>query len=504
MSFHDTLVYINSTVESISAQFNRIPGSAIVLRYVRSSYQNDPMRSFLELCLFLFAVRYFLASKYSFAKKDFIKLSTKEVDELVDEWTPEPLVTPLDEAQQADIDKIPVVVGASGPKVKLSTGKSAMNLASFNMLNLLGNEQIRDQAIKTVREYGVGACGPSGFYGTGEVHIKTEKDISNFLRVPASLIYAQAFNTISSTIPAFAKRGDIIVADSAIGVAIQKGILISRSTVRWFKHNDMDDLERVLQKVQTDFKGQPLTRRFIVTEGLFENIGDIVDLPRIIELKYKYKYRVILDESCSIGVLGKTGRGLTEYFNVPATEVDMIVGSLATTMCAGGGFCAGSDYVVAHQRISGNGYVFSAAVPGYLAATASEAMAIMQSNPDMFTQLLANTRVFRAIIDKTNYMWSPSDPDSPLIHLQLKSEVLETRRIDDEDKVLQDVVDECIANGVLITRSKVVPSQEIFPVESTLKIMITTGLTKRETEKAAAVVKAAISKVMSKVPKIKH
>lgn len=77
MSLHDTLVYINTTVESISAQFNRIPGSAIILRYVRSSYQNDPVRSLLEFCLFLFAVRYFLASKYSVAKKDFVKLSTK-------------------------------------------------------------------------------------------------------------------------------------------------------------------------------------------------------------------------------------------------------------------------------------------------------------------------------------------------------------------------------------------------------------------------------------------
>ncbi|KAK9236177.1 pyridoxal phosphate-dependent transferase [Lipomyces kononenkoae] len=504
MAFHDTLIYINSTVESISAQFNRIPGSAIVLRYVRSSYQNDPMRSFLELCLFLFAVRYFLASKYSFAKKDFIKLSTKEVDDLVSEWTPEPLVAPLDEAGQADVDKIPVIVGPSGPKVKLSTGKSVMNLASFNMLNLLGGEQIRDTAIKTVREYGVGACGPSGFYGTQEVHIQTEKDISNFLRVPASIIYAQAFNTICSTIPAFAKRGDIIVADSAVGVAIQKGILISRSAVRWFQHNDMDDLERVLQQVQKDFKGQPLTRRFIVTEGLFENTGEIADLPKIIELKYKYKYRLILEESCSIGVLGKTGRGLTEYYDIPATEVDMIVGSLATTMCAGGGFCAGSEYVVSHQRISGNGYVFSAALPGYLAATASEAMSMMQSNPEMFVQLLANTRTFRATIDKINYMYSPSDPDSPLIHLDLKPEVLESRKIDDEDKFLQDVVDECIANGVLISRNKAVASQEVFPVQSSLKIMITTGLTKREIEKAATVIKAAVSKVMSKVPKVKH
>ncbi|KAK9469897.1 pyridoxal phosphate-dependent transferase [Lipomyces arxii] len=503
-SIHDTLIYINSTVESISSQFNRIPGSAIVLRYVQSSYQNDPIRTFLELCLFLFAVRYFLASKYSVTKKDFIKLTTKEVDELVNEWTPEPLVASMTEAQQVDISKIPVIVGGTGPKVKLTTGRSVWNLASANMFNLVNSPALKEAAIKTLREYGVGTCGPSGFYGHQEVHIKLEKDISNFLRVPACLIYAQSANTILSTIPAFAKRGDIIVADSAVSIPIQKGLVISRSTVRWFEHNDMEDLERVLQQVQKDFKGQLLTRRFIVTEGLFENTGDIANLPKIIELKKKYKYRVMLEESYSIGVLGKYGRGLSEFFNIDPMEIDMIVGSLANTFCAGGGFCAGSEYVVKHQRINGNGYVFSASLPGYLAATASEAVSILQKSPDLFATLNSNTRAFRAIIDKSQYVTSPSDLESPVIHLRLSDEVVTTRKIVDEDRLLQDVVDECVANGILITRNKTVQSQEVFPVEPSLKVIITTGLTKREIEKAATVVKAAISKVMAKTPKIKH
>lgn len=98
--------------------------------------------------------------------------------------------------------------------------------------------------------------------------MKTEADVAAFLGTPACIIYAQAFSTISSVIPAFSKRGDIIVADKGVNYAIRKGIQISRSTVRWYEHNDMEDLERVLAKITKEQAKKPLTRRFIVTEGL--------------------------------------------------------------------------------------------------------------------------------------------------------------------------------------------------------------------------------------------
>jgi Cys-tRNA synthase (O-phospho-L-seryl-tRNA:Cys-tRNA synthase) len=112
--------------------------------------------------------------------------------------------------------------------------------------------------------------------------MKIEADIAAFLGTTACIIYAQAFSTISSVIPAFCKRGDIIVADKAVNYSIRKGLQISRSTVRWYEHNDMEDLQRVLAKVTKEQAKKPLTRRFIITEGLFENVGDMVDLPKIV------------------------------------------------------------------------------------------------------------------------------------------------------------------------------------------------------------------------------
>ena len=167
------------------------------------------------------------------------------------------------------------------------------------------------------------------------MHIQLEQDIADFLGTEAAILYSQSFSTISSVIPAFCKRGDVIVADRGVNFAIQKGLQISRCTVRWYDHNDLNSLEQVLEAVEKERRKKrgPLTRRFIVTEGIFDLDGAMSDLPKLVclflrglsstitnitqvELKFKYKYRLILDESISFGSIGRTGRGLTELYNV--------------------------------------------------------------------------------------------------------------------------------------------------------------------------------------------
>lgn len=288
MDLQDTQDWLQHVLHELSSQFQKVPGSAILLRYVKSSYQNDPVRSALELFLFLFAVRYLLAPKYSTQKKGHVALSEEEIDELVDEWQPEPLVAPQTAFEEAENEKRPVIVGQSGPRCKLNNGRTVINLASYNFYNLIANESLKEKAIQTLRTYGVGPCGPPGFYGTQDVHMNTEAAIASHLGTQACIVYSQAFSTIPSVIPAFSKRGDIIVADEAVNYAIRKGIQISRSTVRWYKHNDMEDMQRVLAKVVKEHAKKPLTRRFIITEGLFENVGDMVDLPKLVSLTIRF------------------------------------------------------------------------------------------------------------------------------------------------------------------------------------------------------------------------
>ncbi|SPO05074.1 related to LCB1 - serine C-palmitoyltransferase subunit [Cephalotrichum gorgonifer] len=508
MDLDDAQKLLATASNLVTTSFQKVPGSAVIVRYVQSSYQNDPIRSAIELVLVIFFVRYLLSPSYSTHKQNFVQLSEKEIDDLVEEWVPEPLVASQTPLEAAERERLPVIVGPSGPKSKLSNGKTVTNLGSYNFYNFNANEQIKEKAIQTLRTYGVGPCGPPQFYGTQDVHMKTEADIASYIGTEACIVYAQAFSTISSVIPAFCKRGDVIVADRAVNFSIRRGLQISRSNIKWYNHGDMDDLERVMRKVVDEQSRKKLTRRFIVTEGLFERVGDGVDLPKLVELKEKYKFRIILDETWSFGVLGRTGRGLTEAQNVDPSQVDMIIGSLAGPLCAGGGFCAGAKDVVEHQRVSSSSFTFSAALPAMLAVTASETLNMLQSNPDVISHCRENVRIMRAQLDpRSDWVTCTSSPENPIMLLILKDDVVKTRNltIEDQERLLQECVEEALSNGVLITRLKSVPSAASFEskgeawiVRPALKVCMTVGLSKKEVEKAGTIIRHAVTKVLSR------
>ena len=140
--------------------------------------------------------------------------------------------------------------------------------------------------------------------------MELEQRFAKFFNVEEGIIYSYGFSTIASAIPAYSKRGDVIFADEGVHFAIQKGIVASRSDVKYFKHNDLDDLERLLkEQEEADVKNPKkakVTRRFHVIEGLYLNHGDLCLLPRMVDLKYKYKYRIFLDESVSFATIGRT------------------------------------------------------------------------------------------------------------------------------------------------------------------------------------------------------
>lgn len=157
-----------------------------------------------------------------------------------------------------------------------------INLTSSNFYDFASDAKVKENAIAALRKYGVGPCSAPNFYGTQDIHFETEAKIASFIGTESCIIYSQAFVTASSMIPSFAKRGDIIVADEACNYSIRKGLQLARTKIYWYKHNDMEDLENTLKRIIDDSRNKTLTRRFIATEGMFENIGDVVDLPKIV------------------------------------------------------------------------------------------------------------------------------------------------------------------------------------------------------------------------------
>lgn len=514
-----------------------IPGGGIILRYIKSSYQNDPIRSLLEFCLVLFALSYFLSSKKKENKSELVRFSRKEIDELCDEWEPAPLVNEVTELENWELKAVPEIIGQNGAHVNLNN-KTAVNLASQDFLNLNENDRIKESARVEIRSAGVGACGPPNFYGTQDVHVRLEEDLARYLDSEQAIIYGQDFVTAGSVIPAFLKRGDLCVVDSGVNIALQKALIVSRADIEWYDHNDVDHLEQILTQLKPVLdKQKPIRRRFIITEGLFANSGDIANLPRIVELKNKYKYRLFLDESLSIGVLGGTGKGLAEHYGVSRDEISITIGSMANSFASSGGFCVGVNPMVHHQRISSNAYVFSASLPPYSAKVTSQAIREILA-PENLDPTTGKSKLMVQLHKKTVDVYDKleaaleslpmhivSSPQSPMIHLGLREEVREqlnlplmygnstfittgkpAKLLNEFDEylnlesfILQKIIDYVLEHeGILITRSKLILEHENLPVlPPHLLIMINLGVNAEELNRVVEVLPKAIESVFT-------
>mmetsp|Transcript_10809 Transcript_10809/g.28361 ORF Transcript_10809/g.28361 Transcript_10809/m.28361 type:complete len:338 (+) Transcript_10809:137-1150(+) len=313
--------------------------------------------------IFALIIVYLLLQK-SYTPKKQEKLSSKEKDELIEEWTPEPLV-PADEHLPRISDVC--LEGGTGPTAQVD-GRELVNVSSMDFLGMACDERVKEATVGALNKYGCGSCGPRGFYGTLDVHLQLEEKIATFTSTEEAIVYSYDVATISSVIPAFAKRGDLLLVDKACNFSIQQGVMLSRSIIIYFEHNDMEDLEAKLKSIAAkDAKNPPkkLNRRFIITEGIFMNTGNLTNLKKVVELKEKYRWRLILDESISFGTIGETGKGAVEHFGLSPSDIDILCASMSCAMGTVGGFCAGSRLVVDHQRLSGSGYCFSASLPPF-------------------------------------------------------------------------------------------------------------------------------------------
>jgi serine palmitoyltransferase len=466
-----------------------ISGVGSFINYLCEFYLFNPQ--YLTLIIIAISAFYLLFRK-RYKPKKIIEISEEEVETLVKNWTPQPLHQELTELQQLNIN-VPLISSAPTPYIKVND-KSALNLATSNYLGLVQDEHIQDSAIKALRKYGCGSCGPRGFYGTIDIHLHLEEKIAKFMGTEDAVIYSSAFATMASAIPAFAKKGDIIVVDSGISFASKVGINLSRATIKWFKHNDMQDLERVLEQMKEEHlrSKKKLTRRFLVIEGVYQNTGNIVPLDKVMQLKDKYCFRIFLDDSNGIGVLGKTGRGTCEYHGVPAKDVEFIMSSMGNTLGSTGGFCCGTKQITSHQRLNSSGYVFSASLPPYLAATAIASLEMIEKEPHRPESLRNKSNAFRKALGQfQNGLIISGEENSPITHISFPL-------LPDQDRTaieitLQKLVDEALdKHNIALTRAKYLVNEEKVPNPSVL-IMVSSAHTDEDLIRAASHIKELTS-----------
>jgi len=263
-------------------------------------------------------------------------------------------------------------------------GRRVIMIGSNNYLGLTSHPRIREAAAKATEKYGSGCAGSRFLNGNLEIHEEFEWKLARFLRKEAVLIFATGYQANVGTISALLGRRDTAVLDKYNHASILDGCRLSMGHSKKYRHNDMDDLARVLEATKDE--GQ-----LIIVDGVFSMEGDIAALPSIVKLAKAYGARCMVDDAHGIGVLGKTGRGTTQHFGLEE-EVDLIMGTYSKSLASVGGFIAGDQMIVDHIKHTARSLMFSASLPPASVAAASAALDVLDEEPELLEQLWKNTR----------------------------------------------------------------------------------------------------------------
>ncbi|MDR1938268.1 MAG: pyridoxal phosphate-dependent aminotransferase family protein [Tannerellaceae bacterium] len=260
------------------------------------------------------------------------------------------------------------------------SGKKVLMFGSNAYLGLLNHPKVKEAAIEAIRKYGSGCAGSRHLNGTLDMHVALEKRLAEFVGTEDAIIYSTGFQVNLGVVSCLTGREDYIIWDELDHASIIEGHRLSFSTKLKYKHNDMDSLEKQLQKC--DYNRVKL----IVTDGVFSMEGDIANLPAIVALSKKYNASVMVDEAHGIGILGKQGRGTCDHFGV-SKDVDLIMGTFSKSLASIGGFIASNKDTTNYLRHHSRPYIFSASSTPSATAAVNAALDIMLSEPERIDRL---------------------------------------------------------------------------------------------------------------------
>ena len=248
------------------------------------------------------------------------------------------------------------------------------------MLGSNAYERVIEAGVEAMRRYGSGCAGSRFLNGTLDLHVELEKELAKFLGKDETLCFSTGFTVNSGVIPALLGPHDYVICDDRDHASIVDGRRLSMAKQLRYKHNDMADLERKLQKCEAN------SVKLIIVDGVFSMEGDLCDLPKIIELKKKYGATVMVDEAHGIGVFGRQGRGVCDHFGL-TDEVDLIMGTFSKSLASIGGFIAADSTIIDYLRHTARTYIFSASNTPAATASALEALRILQREPERLEAL---------------------------------------------------------------------------------------------------------------------
>ncbi len=357
--------------------------------------------------------------------------------------------------------KLPVFEGENKSTIKLN-GKEVINLSSNNYLGFASHPRMKKAAIDAIEKYGVGAGAVRTIVGNMDLHEQLEKELAEFKREEAVMVFQSGFNCNAGAIQAITAKGDLIISDKLNHASIIDGARLSKADKTVFNHSDMEDLERVLKENQGKYRNM-----LIITDGVFSMDGDIAKLPEIVELAEKYGALTYVDDAHGSGVLGENGRGTVDHFNLHG-RVDFSIGTLSKAIGVVGGYVAGKKVMQEWLNHRGRPVLFSTSLPPQAVAPIIEAIKMLKESSEYTDKLWENAKYFKDKLAKLGFNTGKSEtPITPII-------------IGDEAKTME-FSKKLLENGVFV-------SGIVFPTvpkgTGRVRCMVTAGHSQEELGRA--------------------
>jgi glycine C-acetyltransferase len=259
-------------------------------------------------------------------------------------------------------------------------------LASNDYLNLTRHPKVMAAGLAALEKYGAGAGSVPLLGGTLDIHIQLEKRLAEFKSCESAIIYTSGFGSNAGTLLALLQEEDIAVLDMLVHASVIDGC--KNTNIKYFKHNDMDSLEKALAKVQNTHR-----TKLVVVDGVYSMDGDIAKLDQIVEIAHRYGAYVMVDEAHASGVIGENGRGTPEHCHVEG-KVDIVAGTLSKALGAVGGFIASNKNLINLLNYYSRSYMFSTAMTPQVAGSLIAAIDVIENEPELREQLWSNINYF--------------------------------------------------------------------------------------------------------------
>ncbi len=302
------------------------------------------------------------------------------------------------------------ITSKQGTEVEMG-GHRVLMFGSNAYTGLTGDERVIRAAKAALDKYGSGCAGSRFLNGTLDLHVQLEKELATFVGKDETLCFPTGFSVNQGVLAMVVGRNDYIICDDRDHASIVDGRRLSFATQLRYKHNDMADLERLLQKLPYD------AVKLIVMDGVFSMEGDLANLPAIVELKRKYNCSIMVDEAHGLGVFGRQGRGVCDHFGL-THEVDLIMGTFSKSLASIGGFIASDSDTINYLRHTCRTYIFSASDTPAATAAAREALRIIQAEPERIEHLWKVTRYALKRFKEEGF--EIGETESPIIPLYVR------------------------------------------------------------------------------------